>query len=253
MNAPSLTCIRSSLLAGSLLLLLPAARADTDAVTPLVSEAVGYVNGGTGFSFTPRTNLLVTRVGYLHEGNTNPIIKFWAGTNYPMASFTLVPGTSSDAMVYSNISLTLLAGHPYSITLQESPSFAGLVLLRAYVTNTVRFLVATQLAAYQGLTVTTTGVFTNFSTNILYLGPNFSYQIQTAPITLPVLSMARSNASTAVITWPAPASGFLLTETPSLTATNWAFVTNTVNVVNNTNRVAVSPLTSNRFYRLFHP
>lgn len=253
MKTTNLTCARSILLAGSLFFLLPSAQADTDAVTPLVSEVLGYVNGGSGFSFTPTTNLLVTRVGYLDEGNVNPIIKFWAGTNYPMASFTLAPGTSSDAMVYSNVSLTLLAGRPYSITLQEGSSFASVFLLRAYVTNTARFLVATQLAAYQSLIVTTTGVFTNFSTNVLYLGPNFSYSVQTTPITLPLLSISRSNASTTVLTWPAPSSGFLLTEIPSLTQTNWAFVTNPVNVVNTTNRVNVSSPGTNRFYRLFHP
>lgn len=253
MKTPRLARVRSCVLAVSLFFLLPAAQADTEAVTPLTGNVIGYVNGAAGFSFTPATNLALTRVGYLHQGNVNPIVSFWAGTNYPMAAFPLVPGTSSGVMVYSNVALTLLAGRPYSVLLQEGPTFSNTVLLKAYVTNNVGFQVAAQLAGYRGLVVSTGGVFTNFNSNVLYLGPSFSYQIQTSPITLPFLQMSRSNASTAVITWPAPSSGFLLMQTPSLTTTNWTLATNAVVAVNATNRAVVSLVSSNRFYRLFHP
>src|SRR5208282_786237 len=77
MKTPTSIRIRSSIFACSLFFLLPAAKADTDAVTPLAIYAEGYVVGGCGFSFTPTTNLAVTRVGYLDQGNSNPIIKFW--------------------------------------------------------------------------------------------------------------------------------------------------------------------------------
>lgn len=253
MKIPGLTRGCSSVLAVSLFLPLPAAKADTDAVTNLVGNIHGYVNGAAGFSFTPTTNLAVTRVGYLNEGNVNPIVRFWAGTNYPMASFPLVTGAVSETMVYSNVSLTLLAGHPYSVTLQEGPTFSNTVVLKAYADFNVGFQVATQLTAYTYVTLNTAGAFSTGGSNGFLLGPNFSYQVQTTPITRPLLKMSRNNASTAVVAWPAPSSGFVLMQAPSLTATNWTLATNAVTVVNTTNQVVVSPLTSNRFYRLFHP
>jgi hypothetical protein len=152
----------------------------SDAVTMAGNSIVGYANGAVGFSFTPTTNLAVTRVGYLYEGNVNPIISFWASTNFPIASFALVPGTTFDTMVYTNVSLTLLAGQPYSITLQEGSSFTNTFLFRAYLSsNGELFQVAAELTAYAYVFVNASGVFSPGDSNGFFLGPNFSYSVQT--------------------------------------------------------------------------
>lgn len=92
------------------------ARADIDAVTNAFNEGSGYINGGIAFSFSTTTNLAVTSVGYLNIGASNPIVSFWSDTNFPIASYKLIPGASSGVMVYSNVTLTLLAGRRYSIS-----------------------------------------------------------------------------------------------------------------------------------------
>jgi len=235
------------MLVAGCLLFLPEAKADTDAVTNLGPAFVGYYNGGVGFSFVPTTNLAVTRVGYLDLGASRPIINFWAGTNYVIASYPLIPGAGGGQMVYSNVTLTLLAGQPYSITLQDVPF--NFLTVFAF-TN---LQVAPQLTAYTSETISTNGQFDNFSPNVSYLGPNFSYQIQTTALPQPLLEINSSNANTAMVTWPAPSPGFVLVQNTSLTTTDWTLVTNTVNAVNGTNQVLVSPLTGNQFYRLLHP
>jgi hypothetical protein len=234
-----------------LFLFSPPVRADIDAVTTGAFDAVGYMNGAVAFSFTPTTNLAVTRVGYLNIGANNPIVSFWSDTNFPFASYQLVPGPTSGQMVYSNVTITLLAGRRYSISIQDGPLSSSVVVLQAYANG--QFQPAPELAGYVGENISTAGVFNSFATNYFYLGPNFSYQIQAAPQPSPFLDISRSNADTAVITWPAPSSGFVLIQKPSLTVTNWALTTNAISVVNGTNEVIVSPLTGNQFYRLLHP
>jgi hypothetical protein len=254
MKSPKLILTELSILVSGLFFLLPAAKADSDALTNFLGTIVGYVNGGVGFSFTPATNLAVTRIGYhYYSGQSLPTIKFWASTNYPMATFQLAAGTVDGSMVYSNVSLTLLSNQSYAITLQEGPTFTNTVLLSAYDANTVNFKVNTQLKNYLGFTINTNGVFNGFNTNACYLGPNFSFQAPAAPLVQPRLTITRSNATTVVVGWQASPAGFVLIQAPSLTATNWTLATNVINVVNSTNRVIASPLTTNRFYRLIHP
>src|SRR4051812_11751989 len=76
------------------------ARADTDAVTVSAFGGGGFIAGGAAFSFTPTTNLLVTRVGYQQNDTVNPIITFWSNTNYPFAAYPLIHGLVNGQMVY---------------------------------------------------------------------------------------------------------------------------------------------------------
>ena len=68
----------------------------------------------------------------------------------------------------------------------------------------------------------------------------------------PTLSIQATN-QTLVLTWPAPATGYVLQENPSLTTTNWTTVSNAPAVVVGELRVTISSPIGNRFYRLIKP
>jgi hypothetical protein len=183
---------------------------------------------------------------------TNPIVSFWSGTNYQIVSFPLALGTNEGQMVYSNASLVLLAGQPYSITLQDNQLSSGKVF-SYFASGTGDFQVNTQLTAYSSAKVQTSGTFVSSPTNFLFWGPNFSFQIYTGAIVIPSLKIILSNFNTAVLTWPAPSTGFVLQRSQLLTPGNWTVVTNVPSVVTGTNRVTLSPVTNNAFFRLAHP
>ena len=69
----------------------------------------------------------------------------------------------------------------------------------------------------------------------------------------PTLRIFLTTTNTAIIAWPAPSTGYALQSNTNLSTTNWANVTNTVNVVGNENQVIVSPPAGNRYFRLNHP
>ena len=68
----------------------------------------------------------------------------------------------------------------------------------------------------------------------------------------PTLSIQATN-QTLVLTWPAPATGYVLQENPSLTTTNWTTVSNAPAVVVGEKRVTIASPLGNRFYRLSKP
>ncbi len=68
----------------------------------------------------------------------------------------------------------------------------------------------------------------------------------------PTLSIQATN-QTLVLSWPAPATGYVLQENPSLTTTNWTTVSNAPAVVVGEMRVTISSPLGNRFYRLSKP
>ncbi|HZQ46650.1 MAG TPA: hypothetical protein VFC07_06550, partial [Verrucomicrobiae bacterium] len=69
----------------------------------------------------------------------------------------------------------------------------------------------------------------------------------------PQLSIAVSNMNSAVISWPSASTGYHLQQKSSLTAANWAPVTNTAAITNGQYQVTISPLSGNAFYRLISP
>jgi hypothetical protein len=74
-------------------------------------------------------------------------------------------------------------------------------------------------------------------------------QTQIAPAPL-LLQLALTTTNAAVITWPAPAAGFVLQQSADATTTNWAIVANVPVTVGSSNQVTISPLTGNAFFRL---
>jgi len=69
----------------------------------------------------------------------------------------------------------------------------------------------------------------------------------------PYLTIQLIAPGTALISWPAPSTGFVLQQIADLTKTNWSSVTNSVTSTNGFNQVTVSPLPGNKYYRLENP
>jgi hypothetical protein len=74
------------------------------------------------------------------------------------------------------------------------------------------------------------------------------------PVAPPILRLARADANSVLVLWPASATGWVLQETAALgDLANWTDVSTRV-VVNGTDNTATLPLVAgNRFYRLRHP
>ena len=66
----------------------------------------------------------------------------------------------------------------------------------------------------------------------------------------PGLAIELVSPSSALISWPAPSTGYVLQQNTSLTTTNWVAVTNPPMVVNGEMQITVSPTVGNRYYRL---
>ena len=70
----------------------------------------------------------------------------------------------------------------------------------------------------------------------------------------PLLRIFLSNTNTAIVSWPAPSTGWLLQQNTSLSLpASWSNATNPVTQAGGQNQIVVGPLTGNRFYRLVHP
>ena len=71
-------------------------------------------------------------------------------------------------------------------------------------------------------------------------------------VQLPGLAIAGAPPGV-VISWPSAYAGYMLQQSPTLPAANWAWNTNIVSQVNGTNQVTISPATNNMFFRLAGP
>lgn len=227
------------------------ASADTNAVTVQTVDGAGAVTGAVGFSFTPTTNLNVTTVGYHDGGAANPIITFWSGTNFAIASYSLPPGSGSGLMITTNVALTLLAGQPYAITVQDGPLSSN-KLIGLVFSTAPDYQVAAELTGFDSKRVNPSGGFEDLGTSTFYEGANFTFTTTSSVPAAPELTIALTNADTAVVSWP-DSPGFVLQANLALETTNWFLVTNAVNTANGTNWIVDSPLENKKFFRLLHP
>jgi len=70
----------------------------------------------------------------------------------------------------------------------------------------------------------------------------------------PMLKIFHSNTNTAIVSWPAPSTGWVLQQNTSVSLpAGWSNATNAVTQAGGQNQIVVSLPTGNRFYRLFHP
>jgi hypothetical protein len=69
----------------------------------------------------------------------------------------------------------------------------------------------------------------------------------------PLLTIKLAGSNTVIISWPAPAAGFVLQQTSALDTPSWVNVTNAVAVTNGINQVSLSFTSGNQFYQLIRP
>lgn len=229
----------------------PTHAADPLAITNGASGGGGFIFGAAVFSFTPATNLTVTSVGYWNNSLSNPIIRFWTDTNLPIATYLLAPSPSNGVMIYSNVSLPLLAGHRYSISLQDGTSAPPAALLAEFV-EWPAFRPATVLSNYRSAVILGGGQFTSFSTNYFLLGPNFTFQTGAVMPEAPPLNITAAGPDAARLAWPAT-SGFVLQQQTNLAETNWTLVSQWPQIAEGSNQVLITPLPASGYYRLIYP
>ena len=66
----------------------------------------------------------------------------------------------------------------------------------------------------------------------------------------PLLTVKLVNSTTVRVSWPSPATGFLLQQNGSLTTTNWSGFVGTTNDDGTNKSVTITPPTGNLFFRL---
>jgi hypothetical protein len=121
-----------------------------------------------------------------------------------------------------------------------------------YTNNTTATVTATPAAGFAFANWTDNGEVVSQSasytfTNVLNrsLVANF--------VALPLLSFSQLPSGELAFTWPTNDTGLVLQQNANLDSPNWMAVTNAVTVAGTNNRVAISPLTGNHFFRLVRP
>jgi len=95
---------------------------------------------------------------------------------------------------------------------------------------------------------------TPVSTSAIYNFTSAASRILVANfIAQPALSCVGSLAGSITVSWPAGAIGWVLLESPDLSAGSWTNSMRVVAIVGNQKQVTLSPLTGKGFFRLSHP
>jgi hypothetical protein len=140
--------------------------------------------------------------------------------------------------------LTITTGPANSLVVSWMTSAVGWVLLEC-----------PTLSSNTWTTVTTPPVETGPDTMTVTLSSTGNGRLfrlaQASPA--PRLSVRRSASRTVVISWPAPAIGWVLEESPTLNGSPWITVTIQPARVGDTIQVTISPAMGSRFYRLHRP
>lgn len=164
---------------------------------------VGYVNGGTAWSFTPTTNLSVTEVGTIAFGS--PVtVKVWQNTDSLLGSYAFTGAGESGSLQYTGIApLTLLAGNAYSISVQNADPGSPTIIVKAYGNNYPSlspFELSSHLTDYTSYLISTNGTWTAQTpppgSSILYLGPTFRFDAVPEPSSFALL------LATVAVAWP---------------------------------------------------
>jgi hypothetical protein len=103
--------------------------------------------------------------------------------------------------------------------------------------------------------------FLNWTDNGLIVSTSATYSFTNAVnrslvanfVPVPRLFFSVPQPGALELVWPTNFDGYSLQENLTLGPTNWANVTNSVQIVGTNNQVIISPLTGKRLYRLYHP
>jgi hypothetical protein len=151
-----------------------------------------------------------------------------------------------------------------TIDYQDNREIPSDIKLTAYEVGTVTNLVGTAIthAAYAGdtypmgtLSFSSGHLFNRVEILVPYQASSLMlFMADNITVTLvPSLTLSMTATNTAVVSWPAPSTDFVLQDNSACRTSNWANVTNDVNTANGQKQVVIQAPTGNRFYRLAHP
>jgi hypothetical protein len=207
----------------------------TPALAALDSDGDGFTNGQE----------LGDPAGTWTPGSTNP-----TGNITNPGDPTSHPTATGPAITTEPISQTVTAGANVTFTVAATGTAP---LTYQWQKNTVNITGATNdTLTLNAVTAGDAGSFVVVVSNAAGSVPSTAATL-TVNATSVTLLIARTDLNTTLISWDASVTGFALQEKSDLNITNWVDVTNAVVAANGTNQVSITPLISNRFYRLFHP
>ena len=217
--------------------------------------AIGYLNYGVGWTFTPTANLKITSLGFYDTNSYQ--VDIWQSTNQPIATYLFPNIGSPQTTNYQSIApLTLTAGQNYGITLNVFNQRPGTLYVRLFwedSTHSNLFAVSPYLNGFESYFGTEETQWSPsgespFNQSNVIIGPTFKFEV--IP---PVLNVAFSN-SNVMLAWPTNISAFQLQSTPSIGfGADWQAVTNSPSVLNETNIVILPIDSTHRFFRLSGP
>jgi hypothetical protein len=195
----------------------------------------------------------VSRDG-IGAGQSGPIIGSWNGSAFV--------GAQSWVRTAVNISQPTVLSFWWNVSSRppDALTFAlnGVVLASISGEAVGWQLVQTNLVAgFHTLTWNYTKGPADIPTGVLFADAAWLDQISLIATNLgsqsPVLSIATTTTNTVLVSWPAPATAFVLQQTPTLSPVNWLDATNPVATVNGWSEVVIPPALPGTFYRLRQP
>jgi hypothetical protein len=246
--------------------LAPLARGDTDAVSFPASgkpQTVGYFNGGSGWSFRPQTNIVVTQAGYDSavvggsEWGATATVTFWAFTNAPLVSYNLdgiQPPVEVDTngVVYGRvIPLFLSAGKEYYVSLDlgsNSTSVVDFFSTDLSDASTRPFQPAPEVSYldtyYYSISNRELDLRPSTTPKLLWLGPTFRFQLGGPKLDI------LNGPEGLVLAWPTNTPNYAVETATTLGSTSWAQVTNAPVVAGNRYTITNRWSDEARFFRL---
>jgi len=222
-----------------------------DVVVPTPIQLTAYLNS----TATPAVGTN-TAPGTYSGNDSMPMgtLTFHSATPFDLVRLEMTPtpqGATEFMVDNINIQSAGGGGTSYTIATSASPSSGGSTSGGGTHNSSSNVtVVATANPGY---------AFVNWTENVAPVSSSASYTFTASADRalvanfVPLLNIALNALDTLVMSWPATATGYVPQQNAVVGTTNWVNTTNTVNVVDSQNQVTVSPLTGNRFYRLFHP
>ena len=229
---------------------LTLAQPELDALTFGVGiNGVGYFTPMTGWTFVPTTDLRVVSVGYSSVVDGSGLrINFWEGTNHIIATYPIVQGFQTNAVLYQSVDgVTLRANAQYGISVENpySDSLPVAVYSRQGDDGSATFDTSPFLTQFALFQVSTNGLWSPlpFNGDVLYLGATFQFALVSK---LTIGSLGNS----LLLSWPTSPNSFAVQQNLDLNPAHWTTLTNTPIVLGSENQISLPKPTGIIFYRL---
>ena len=184
-------------------------------------------------------------------------LTFQSGTPFSYVVIDIPPGqqlSQATAFWLDNVIVRRAVGPPFTVAVTASPSAGGTVTGGGnFYTNSTVSLTATASDGYTFSNWTENGVVVSAVTNYTFNVTAARTLVANYALIPLVLSPASAAPGSLGFTWTTSATGWVLQESPDLSPGSWTNSTLNVATSGGQNSVSTSPLTGNKFFRLYHP